>query len=147
MTATPDLDRGRLVKLLGLTGSQHDAEALAALRKAQMMMRAGRVDWTALISEPLRQLEIAAAAAQQLLAENERLRVVTAASPPGSDWRPVDGVCRHSVDQCIDECRRQRHRLTDWENRFIRTLAEFRYEPSAKQLGCLERICRKLGVD
>ncbi len=40
-----DLDKDRLAKLLSMTGSDHDAEALAAVRKANEFLRLHRKSW------------------------------------------------------------------------------------------------------
>lgn len=40
-----DLDKDRLAKLLSMTGSDHDAEALAAVRKANEFLRQHRKSW------------------------------------------------------------------------------------------------------
>jgi hypothetical protein len=40
-----ELDRDRLAKLLNLTGSDHDAEALAAIRKANELLRQSSANW------------------------------------------------------------------------------------------------------
>jgi hypothetical protein len=40
-----DLDKERLAKLLNMTGSDHDAEALAAVRKANEILRLHRKSW------------------------------------------------------------------------------------------------------
>jgi hypothetical protein len=40
-----DLDKGRLAKLLKLTGSDHDAEALNAVRKANDLLRQCGANW------------------------------------------------------------------------------------------------------
>jgi len=40
-----DLDKDRLAKLLSMTGSDHDAEALAAIRKANDLLRLHRKSW------------------------------------------------------------------------------------------------------
>lgn len=45
-------DRERLLKVLALTGSPNDSEALAALRKAQTIMRRLKVTWGGLIPDP-----------------------------------------------------------------------------------------------
>lgn len=43
------MDIEKLIKVLGMTGSTHDGEALAALRTAQRMMAAAKVSWADLI--------------------------------------------------------------------------------------------------
>ena len=47
-----ELDRDRLVKLLNLTDSQHDAEALAAIRKSNQLLKFYGVTWHALLGLP-----------------------------------------------------------------------------------------------
>ena len=41
----PELDKDRLAKLLSMTSSEHDAEALAAIRKANELLRGSRKTW------------------------------------------------------------------------------------------------------
>jgi hypothetical protein len=70
---TTKLDRRRLVKVLGMLGSRHDGEVLAAARLAQYMMGQAKTTWAQLLDvkpgeepEPLPQeddAERAAAAA------------------------------------------------------------------------------------
>lgn len=44
------LDRTRLAKLLALTGSDNDAEALAAIRKANEMVRGQNLTWAEVVT-------------------------------------------------------------------------------------------------
>lgn len=44
-----ELDRDRLVKLLNLSDSEHDAEALAAIRKSNELLRSNGLTWHALL--------------------------------------------------------------------------------------------------
>ena len=46
------LDRGLLVKLLNMTESQHDAEALAAIRRSNDLLRRSKTTWTELLAPP-----------------------------------------------------------------------------------------------
>jgi hypothetical protein len=41
-----ELDKERLAKLLSMTGSDHDAEALAAIRKANELLRLNKKSWS-----------------------------------------------------------------------------------------------------
>jgi hypothetical protein len=41
-----ELDKERLAKLLSMTGSDHDAEALAAVRKANELLRLNKKSWS-----------------------------------------------------------------------------------------------------
>jgi hypothetical protein len=50
------LDRERLIKLLNLTGSEYDAEALSAIRRSNALLRRHRTTWAELLAplqEPL----------------------------------------------------------------------------------------------
>jgi hypothetical protein len=49
-----ELDKNRLVKFLNMTDSQHDAEVLIAIRKANELLRLHRVKWTDLVGTPPR---------------------------------------------------------------------------------------------
>jgi hypothetical protein len=44
------LDKTRLLKILGMTGSAHDGEALVALRKAQAIMTEAKATWADLVN-------------------------------------------------------------------------------------------------
>jgi hypothetical protein len=67
------LDRQRLARILGLTGSAHDGEALAAVRKANAQIVAAGMTWNEILQPPV-DLRIAVDAARLLVAENEALR-------------------------------------------------------------------------
>jgi len=84
------LDRELLVKILGMAGSLHDGEALAAVRKAYALIRDAKTTWDELI-QPFAQLEVATETARQLYEENEALRRVAMAtqSAAGADWQIV----------------------------------------------------------
>ncbi|MBV8537876.1 MAG: hypothetical protein JO128_19930 [Alphaproteobacteria bacterium] len=63
------LDRVRLVKVLGMLGSRHDGEVLAAARLAQYMLGQAKMSWADLLNvkpgaepEPLSQEDVQAAA-------------------------------------------------------------------------------------
>lgn len=45
-----ELDKDRLAKLLSMTSSEHDAEALAAIRKANDLLRINRKTWFDVLS-------------------------------------------------------------------------------------------------
>ena len=47
-----ELDKDRLAKLLSMTGSDHDAEALAAIRKANELLRLNKKSWSEVLSDP-----------------------------------------------------------------------------------------------
>ncbi len=47
-----ELDKERLAKLLSMTGSEHDAEALAAIRKANELLRLNKKSWAEVLGDP-----------------------------------------------------------------------------------------------
>jgi hypothetical protein len=70
-------DRVRLVKVLGMLGSQHDGEVLAAARLAQYMLGQAKMSWADLLNvkpgeepEPLPQEESVQAAAAEAAAKS-----------------------------------------------------------------------------
>ena len=67
------LDHQRLAKVMGLSGSAHDAEALVAVRKANALIVAAGMTWDEIL-RPSDNLRIAVDAARLLLSENEALR-------------------------------------------------------------------------
>src|SRR5215831_19632090 len=64
------IDRGRLIKLLGLLGSDHNGEIAAAGRLADALIRDAGVTWADVIAPETVQRELIDA----LRAENEELR-------------------------------------------------------------------------
>ena len=64
------IDRERLIKLLGLLGSDHDGEIVAAGRMADALIRDAGVTWADVIAPETVQRELIDA----LRAENEELR-------------------------------------------------------------------------
>jgi hypothetical protein len=52
------LDTALLAKLLSMTDSQHDAEALAAIRKANQLLRGQAVTWSELLDRPPAPIEL-----------------------------------------------------------------------------------------
>ncbi|HTP82738.1 MAG TPA: hypothetical protein VMQ11_07335 [Alphaproteobacteria bacterium] len=73
------LDRVRLVKVLGMLGSRHDGEVLAAARLAQYMLGQAKMSWADLLDvkpgaepEPLPQEEDVQAAAAEAAAKSRK---------------------------------------------------------------------------
>jgi hypothetical protein len=63
--------------------------------------------------------------------------------PPRLPLLPTPPADRASL---IVECRSRWAFLTDWERDFIASIARRPYRLSDKQAGCLDRICRRLGI-
>lgn len=55
----PSAQRETVAKLLGLIGSAHDAEALAAARKAQAILQSHKTTWHQLLNLNIEAIEVA----------------------------------------------------------------------------------------
>ena len=82
------LDRDKLIRVVGMTGSEHDGECLAAARRANALLTEAETTWAEVLAgeDP-----IAVEACRQLLADLEaahtRIAELERASP---EWRPVE---------------------------------------------------------
>ncbi len=109
----PPAVRDRLTKLLGMTQSSHDGEALNAVRLANRMLAENRLTWREALCGP-----------------------TAIASPTDDDlpdWRSVARLCAE----------RGRGILTDWEMQFVRSLPGFRRispEQAAILRRCAEKV-------
>jgi hypothetical protein len=92
MTGT-GLDRDKLAAILGMLGSNHDGEIVAAARQAERLRRDAILTWHDILAP--------------------------APAPPELRREPVI----ESVDDAIDLCRSRAQFLTAWELHFIDTLA------------------------
>lgn len=139
-----DFNRERLVKILGMTGSEHDGEALAALRKAQQIMAEGKVTWAELLSPPAAQSRWTPPR-QDHWQEQERQR-------REQEWREFEeqaarkekARARHEKLRaaCAVILAKYRWLLTDWEVGFLEDWAS---KPegarmSEKQQAIFERV-------
>lgn len=70
-----ELDKDRLAKLLNLTESEHDGEALSAIRKANELLRLHRMNWPAALG--------------MLPSETEEPPRPEPPRPPPADDRPI----------------------------------------------------------
>src|SRR4051812_30976692 len=107
----------RLAKLLGLLGSNHDGEGLAAARQAQELLRARGLSWADVL-----------------------LRTV-----PGSDprSRPAPGCCPPSCG-AAQWALAHADRLTPREAEFLRDIVGRSRQLTPKQAAWLDRIVRRL---
>jgi hypothetical protein len=108
------LDRDRLAAILGMLGSDHDGEILAAARQAERPRRGAGLTW----------------------------REILALAP--SLPEPRRDLVVESVDDAIDLCRARAQSLTAWELNFIDTLDRQRSAPSPKQIAVLDVIVQKV---
>lgn len=135
--------RNRLIKLLGMTGSSHDAEALTALRYAQKLMKDQKVTWedtlhgNGLLTYREGFQEGRTVGFEEGYAKGYREGQNAPRARPAS-WQ---AVVREMLDEHADE-------LTEWERGF---LDSFRtrgwHTPTERQRAVLERIAEKCGVE
>jgi hypothetical protein len=146
------MDMEKLIKILGMTGSAHDGEALSALRMAQRLMAANGKTWKDLIGAPRAQqpgwdpfAHARENAAREAVREAERARAREEArrateeasrrSKPPDDDLALKLDCLFILDERPDL-------LTEWENEFLES---FRHRPdhwsiTEKQRAVFERI-------
>ena len=124
---TADFDRDRLAKLLGLVGSAHDGEALAAARKAHALITAAGMTWGEVI-------------------ENDALRARVAGEPaPASNWRTIDEPAEQARWALALHATHTIH-LTRFEADFLGTVAGWRGPLTPKQQPIFQRILREAGA-
>jgi hypothetical protein len=118
VTHMPDGLATKLVKVLGMLGSDHDGEVAAAGRRANQMVRSAGLTWDQLLNPP-------APESQQTYRPPRRWRQPTSDSDSAAlclQWPEV---------------------LTDWETDFCRSIIG-RHRTSPRQTEVLERISRKV---
>lgn len=120
MTALTAKDLDRVAKLLALAGSTtHDAEAVAAVRMANSLLKSRGASWTAIL-HPARLPQ-------------------PVQPPPPREWRnPWVNHC----ETAWHLLRYAAHILTPWEERFLRSVMGYR-RLSDSQRQVLDRIASK----
>jgi hypothetical protein len=145
------LDRRRLAKVLGLTGSAHEGEALAAARKANELIVAARMTWDAVV-QPSDDLRIAVDAASLLLNENEALRNEIEGLRRGArdhhDWRSVRDHCAEAR-WCLGLHADGENCLNDFEQEFLSVISRWSGELPKNHEATLSKVvanvCRRTG--
>jgi hypothetical protein len=112
----------RLIKIIGLFGSAHDGEVVAAARQATRLLREHDCTWAELL-EPI-----------VLPPPPARSRHRPAAQHAPADWRANAAACLARADL-----------LTDWEHRFVANLFGFR-RLSPKQEAVLGKLVERVRV-
>ena len=112
----PSTVRDRLTKLLGMTQSSHDGEALNAMRLANRTLAENRITWREVLGTTT---------------------AIIASLPEEADdgWRSIARLC---AERGVGV-------LTDWESNFVRSLHRFR-RISSKQQAVLLRCAAKVAV-
>ena len=107
------LDRAKLVKTLGMLGSDHDGEVAAAGRAADRLIREAGLRWPDIIPPQLGK----------------------------PDRREADGI--ETVRQAVEFVLAHIDLLTEWEANFARSVGRARYRLSQKQIEVLGRLVEK----
>ena len=108
----------KLVKVLGMLGSDHDGEVAAAGRRADAMVKSAGLSWGDVIARAVPKPE--------------------PPQPPQRRWRRTT-----SPSDTAALCLLWSEVLTDWETNFCRSIVG-RRRISAKQTAVLERLARKV---
>lgn len=133
-----DAARQRFIKLLGMTGSEHDGEALNALRMAQRLAADHKhtflemIEAAAINPEDIVKAKLEAAKAGYAHGFSQGKAAATPIS-----WFEV-------AEECLQE---HPERLTDWEHEFLQNYVDRRWSyPSERQRVVLERVANKCSV-
>jgi hypothetical protein len=148
-------ERTRLVKVLGMTGSSHDNEALIALRQAQKLM--GKLTWAELLTgntaEPFRDQR----ENDRLRGENEMLRrtvatlVAKLAAGAGAEEPRRNGADNHQerARWILGLYETHALALSERELEFLQTVSGWPGPLTEKQqswfAGLLDRVVRRTG--
>jgi hypothetical protein len=121
MSATlPAVERGKLVKICGMLGSDHDGERASAAKLADDMLRALGLTWDAVIAPKTLSAPHPAENPFRAKAEAER-----------TAWRTKAAVVATSS------------RVTAWERDFAKDLLDWTAALSERQQACLDKAYAK----
>ncbi len=121
MSATlPAVERGKLVKICGMLGSDHDGERASAAKLADDMLRALGLTWDAVIAPKSLQAPKPAENPFRAKAEAERMT-----------WRTKAAVVATSS------------RVSAWERDFAKDLLDWTGSLSDRQQACLDKAYAK----
>ena len=139
-----DLDRVRLAKLLGMTTSSFDGEALTAMRRANELVKGGRTTWVEIIVMPGDAVQFLLGDVARLEAEVADLRDQLDRQRSRPRLLPFEQP--ESTDEAIALAIAWRHRLSPWEQQFLWSIGQRRRPLSAKQenvvWGMVNKIAR-----
>jgi hypothetical protein len=116
--AAPQVERDRLARLLGMVGSVHDGEALAAARLADKLVRRCGLTWADVFAPP--EPALAPSSGNLLIGWP-------------AQWRSA-----------VRMCGRYETSLGDRERSFLQSLATYKRRPSPKQLTWLRSIAERM---
>jgi hypothetical protein len=147
-----ELDLKKLGRVIAMVGSNHEGEALTALRLADRMLRDAGMRWEDLLS-PAHELEIATEAAAILLAENtalnaevEQLRTTGTAIATWSEVGSEIADTQRAAQWALDLHRQGHVWLSDFEVRFLSRCAQWNGRLTSKQAPIFQRVIERIAV-
>jgi hypothetical protein len=142
------IDRGRLVKLLNLTRSNHAPEALNALHRALELLAAAGMSWEDLLCGPGGELEVATEAAARLIRENtalydeiERLRRLLGRDDTDEEWRSLDDLAGQAL-WCLSLQRAGKITFSELDSDFLDAVAHWEGDLPAEHQRVLQQVLR-----
>src|SRR4051812_18279276 len=128
--ALPPDKRTRLVRLLGMLGSDFDGERAAAAAKADELVRDLGLTWDAVVASP---------------ALAPPPPPPPPVPPPSSNWTGWTGWRRPAHQRAAGACLRAPTRWTAWERKFLASV-EAQPSISEKQRAILAELAARAGV-
>jgi hypothetical protein len=117
----------RLIQLLGMTDSQHDSEALNAIRLANKLLKEANVTWEQLLN----------AATSHSAAQSQQAQAKPKRETWHSDWNTI----------AIDILEKYPNKVSPWERSFLEGWTINTFEPTAKQYAVFERLADKFNIE
>lgn len=112
-----EINKNKLVKLLGMLGSTHDGEVVAAARAAERMLKEAGITWA------------------ELFSDSQPVEPVQASYEATHSDYYQDEIIRRMVDECI----RYGEKFTKWETNFLHSL-KLQKHFTPKQISMLEAL-------
>ena len=151
-SAVSELDLKKLGRVIAMVGSNHEGEALTALRLADRMLRDAGMRWEDLLS-PAHELDIATEAAVVLLAENtalraelEQLRTTGTAIATWSEVGSEIADTQRAAQWALDLHRQGRVWLSDFEVRFLSTCTQWDGRLTPKQAPIFRHVMERIAI-
>ena len=141
-------DRTRLAKLLEMTASPHDAEALTALRMATKLVRELGLTWDQALTPPQKGTQAPPVPDARHALQQARLQGFQEGYLQGladgqraPRMRPASWRGTASEMLALGE-------LTSWETKFLLSFVHSRlYAPTERQRAVFERLATKIGME
>jgi hypothetical protein len=141
MTAPTHGARHRLAKLLGMTTSSHDGEALVAARMAGKLIRELGLSWEQALAPVAKPSEPSREALGKARGEGYRQGYLEGMRDAARALRPSAAPWRGIAQDMLDHPRS----LTEWETKFLLSFVHHKSAaPTPRQRTVFDRIANKL---